>query len=272
MGFAGKIVLSLIARFKGLGFLEWAGIASLVDTVLTYNVKKELYSIVAEEMSARAGLALDPEDPFSDASVAGAVGQKIGIPFRSFKDQAMIKEDLDAYAVGLISSKSGYVVRSVQNVAMLQEDFLRIGAAELSSRLGLPAGVMPAPGAEFDPVEIRAQLLAWAKAELMNEMGGDVGIMAGDILGAADLEGVAAEINTRLAALGSIENVTARQLAVRIANDMATAAVVDYQRVAVGGSKRSRRQASLRAAQKKFRARHGNRQKYIPLGMVFNVP
>lgn len=224
-----------------------------------------------EQAAYYAGLSLDPEDPWSDASIAGAVGQKVGIPFRSFKDSDMIREDLDSFAVGLISAKSGYQVRSIQNVATLKEDFLQIGTAELSARLGLPAGVMPGPGAVFDPVEIRAQLLTWAKAELMAQVNENVGIGVADVLAAADLEGTAAELNSRLVSLGSVENVTARQLAVRIANEMATAAVVDYQRVALGASKRSRRQESLRAAQAKFRARHGNRQVYVPLGMAASV-
>lgn len=226
---------------------------------------------VVEQAAFYAGLSLDPDNPWSDGSIAGAVGQKVGIPFRSFKNPDMIREDLDGYAVGLIESKSGYNVRSIQNVALLKEDFLRIGAAELSARLGLPAGVMPAPGAQFDPVEIRAQLLTWAKAELMTEINSQVSIKVEDVLAAADLEGTAAELNARLVSLGSIENVTARQLAVKMANEMATAAIVDYQRVAVGASKRSRRQESLRAAQAKFRATHGNRQVYVPLGMAANV-
>lgn len=226
---------------------------------------------VVEQAAARAGLQLDPDSPWSDASIAGAVGQKVGIPFRSFRDPEMIREDLDGYATGLISQKSGYVVRSVQNVAMLREDFLRIGAAELSARLGLPAGVMPEPGAQFDPVAIREQLLIWAKAELMAQVNESVQIGVNDLLTSGALDEVVNDINSQLAAVGSIENISARQLAVRLANDMATNAVVDFQKFAGSNSKRSRRQESLRAAQAKFRARHGNRQIYVPLGMTSTV-
>lgn len=247
------------------------GLASMWNDFSLADLERMLKEWVVSQAAYYAGLNLDPDNPWSDASIAGAVGQKVGIPFRSFKNPGMIREDLDGYAVGLIQSKSGYNVRSIQNVALLKEDFLRIGAAELSARLGLPAGVMPAPGAQFDPVEIRAQLLTWAKAELMTEINQQVSIKVDDVLAAADLEGAAAELNARLVSLGSIENVTARQLAVKMANEMATAAIVDYQRVAVGASKRSRRQESLRAAQAKFRAAHGNRQVYVPLGMAATV-
>lgn len=247
------------------------GLASMWNDFSMAELEALLKDWIVKQAAYYAGLQLDPDNPWSDASIAGAVGQKVGVPFRSFKDPRKIKEDLDDFAVGVISQKSGYTVRSVQNVAMLKEDLLRIGAAELSSKLGLPAGVMPAPGAVFDPVEIRAQLLIWAKAELLAEMNEAVSVKVADVLAMEDFEAAANEMNSRLLAAGSIENVTARQMAVRVVNEMATAAVVEYQEFALNGSKRSRRQASLRAAQAKFRAIHGNRQVYVPLGMNANV-
>lgn len=257
----------------GVKLAAWAG--SALSSYGLYAMFKDfsldqLVGLVkawaVEQAAFYAGLNLDPENPWSDASIAGAVGQKVGIPFRSFKDSDMIREDLDSFAVGLISAKSGYQVRSIQNVATLKEDFLQIGTAELSARLNLPAGVMPGPGAVFDPVEIRAQLLTWAKAELMAQINENVSVKVADILAAGDLEGVAAELNARLASLGSVENVTARQLAVRIANEMTTNAIVNFQKVSVIESARSRRSESLRRAQQKFRAAHGNRSMYVPLG------
>lgn len=267
--FLAPLVPGLIAW--GGRALATYGLARLFSDNSIQELEDLLMGWVVRWVAEKSGLVLDPADPLSDASLAGAVGGRVGFPIRSLKNLDMIREDLDSFAVGLISAKSGYQVRSIQNVATLKEDFLQIGTAELSARLGLPAGVMPGPGAVFDPVEIRAQLLTWAKAELMTQVNENVGIGVADVLAAADLEGTAAELNSRLVSLGSVENVTARQLAVRIANEMATAAVVDYQRVALGASKRSRRQESLRAAQAKFRARHGNRQVYVPLGMAATV-
>lgn len=247
------------------------GLAKLFSDESIDDLVQIVKSWVVEQAAHYAGLQLDPDAPWSDASLAGAVGQKLGIGLRSLRDKDMIVQDLDVFVVDQISSRSGYVVRSVFDVQILREDLLRIGAAEMTARLGLPAGVMPGPGAVFDPVEVKAQLLTWAKAELMAQVGEGVQIAANDLLSSTDLPGVAAEINSRLASMGSAENVTARQIAVRIANEMATAAIVDYQRLAIKNTKRSRRQASLRAAQEKFRRTHGNRQIYVPLGMVVNV-
>lgn len=247
--------------------LAAGGLVALVSETSVAELWDRLKVLIVAEVARVSGLQLDPDDPFTDASMAGAVGQKISVPLRSLKNMAMIREDLDGYATELISSKSGYTVRSVQNVAMLKEDFLRIGAAELSARLGLPAGVMPSPGAVFDAGDVRAQLLLWAKAELMAEVSSEASIKAADILGAVDLEATAAGLNARFDAKGLIDYVSAKQIAVRIASEMATDAIVEFQRFAINGSKKSRRRELLRAAQAKFRAAHGNRQKYVPLGM-----
>ena len=256
------------------GLIAWGGRALAtygLARVFSDNSIQELEDMlmgwVVGWIAQKSGLVLDSEDPLSDASLSGAVGARLGFPVRSLKNLDMIREDLDGYAVGLISAKSGYEVRSIQNVATLKEDFLRIGAAELSARLGLPAGVMPGPGAVFDPQQVRVQLLTWAKAELFADMSHGVGVSLDNIRAMADVEGLAAELSGKLAAAGSVQTITARQIAVRISNEMATKAVTDYQRYALNGSKRSRRQELLRAAQAKFRAAHGNRQKYVPLGM-----
>ena len=230
-----------------------------------------LVGFVVEQAATKAGLALDPEDPFSDASMAGAVGARIGVTIRSLKNQAMIREDLENYAVGLISQRVGYEVRSVSNVAIMREDFQRIGCALLTERLQLPVGILPAAGGEINAAEIKQNLLGWAKAELLAGVGDQVAISLDDLQQIGDVEGLAVQLNGRLSAMGSPESVTARQIALHISNKLAVSAIADYGRVSEEISKRTRRQLQLRAAQSKFRAAHGNRQKYVPLGMVATI-
>lgn len=242
------------------------GLAGLFTSNPLQELERMLKAWVVEEAARRAGLDLDPDNPWTDASISNAVGQRVGIPIRSLRDPVMVREDLDNFAADLISAKSGYTVRSVVDVGMLKEDLLQIGTAEFSARLGIPAGVMPGAGVAFDPVAVREQVLTWAKAELMTRVNDDVMLKLGEIIAAGDLEAVAIEMNGTLQAMSSDETVTARQLAVQIASRMATAAVTDYNKLALSGSKKQRRRELLRWYQKKFRARHGNRQKYIPLG------
>lgn len=223
----------------------------------------EIKSAVVAEVARLSGLSLDPDDPFSDASMANAVSVRVGIPLRSVKDQAMIWEDLDVYAAGLVSEKSGYQISSITNIAALRSDLERVGAAIITERTGIPLGSVGA----FDPAGVREQVLLWAKAELLANMGDELGFSVQEIISAGGIEAVASDLNSRLNNIGSIEAVTSRQLAVKIAEKMASSAVADFGRAAGGMDKKNRKRALGRAAQAKFRAAHGNRQQYIPLGM-----
>lgn len=247
------------------------GLAKLASDEPVQELKRVVLGFVIESAARYAGLELNEDDPLSDASFSNAVSLRVGFPIRSLRDKEMIREDLDNFAAGLISERSGYLVRSVSSVDLLKEDLLQIAGAEMSARLGLPVGVMPGAGQAFDAVAVREQILMWAKAELMTQISGEIMISVEEIIGAGDLEGAAMQMNTDLLDAGSIENVTARQMAVRIASRLATAAVTDYNKLALSGSKKTRRRELLRAAQAKFRRAHGNRQQYIPLGMVGTV-
>lgn len=269
-----RIVAMVVARLKAATLLEWVAaggsIASLVDTLMQGDLKRQAGEVITEEVAKRAGLNLDPDDPFSDASLAGAIGEKMGFTLRSVRDRAMIAEDLEAYALGVVAQKTGYTLRSVHDPVIIKADIERIGLALLSQRLGIPVGVLEA-GEEIDVATIKQNLLTWAKAELMAEVNAEVAIRANELIGAGNLEQVAASLNSKLAEAGSIENVTGRQIAVRCASQMAATAVADYGKLATSMSKRSRRQLQLRDAQQKFRAKHGNRQKYVPLGMAATI-
>ena len=247
------------------------GLAKLASDEPVQELKRVVLGFVIESAARYAGLELNEDDPLSDASFSNAVSLRVGFPIRSLRDKEMIREDLDNFAAGLVSERSGYLVRSVSNVALLKEDLLQIGCAELSGRLGIPVGVFPGAGQTFDAAAVRGQVLAWAKAELMTQINSEVMVSLSEVMGAGDLVAVAEQMNSALSDAGSIENVTARQLAVRIAGQLATSAVVDYNRLALGASKKTRRSESLRAAQAKFRRAHGNRQIYVPLGMMGTV-
>ena len=260
-----QIVMTLVARFKAMGFLEWAGIASLIDTVLTYNVKQEAFRIIVDEVAKRSGMNLNPDDPFSDASMAGAVSERLGFPIRSVKDRAMIVEDVSAAAAAVISEKAGYQIRSIIDADMLREDLVRIGAAKLSEDIGIPAGVIPSDGGVWDRDEIKARLLAWAKAETAADMQARFAEQASALITAHNLEAVAAQMNSRLQAQESARQVTAQQLAFAMVNAIVVDAVAEYGEIATAVNRRSRRQEQMRRAQERFRRAHGNRQRYVPI-------
>lgn len=269
MGFAARVVMMLVARFKALGFLEWAGIASLIDTVLTYNVKKEMFAVVVEFAAKGAGLALDPEDPFSDASLSNAVSERVGFTVRTLKDKESIKQDLEGYALILIEAKTGYRLSSLSNIAALRSDLERVGMQRLSESVGIPLAIPE--GGQLDVDAVRAQVMAWAKPQLIEKLNEEAGFNVAEIITAGGIDAVASDMNSRLSEIGSKQSVTARQIALRVSEKMAVGAVADFGRVAVGLEKKNRKRELNRAAQAKFRRAHGNRAQYVPLGFVAHV-
>lgn len=269
-----RVIGFIFVRMKNLGWLaQWVpAIWWVAEKVYDGDLKKDIYGALCDEVLERAGLSLDRDDPFSDASMAGAVGERLGFPLRSLKNKALIIEDMDKFVSGIVESKTGYKISSFMNASMLREDLTRIASAELTTRLGIPVGVMPQDGEAFDPVAIKERLLVWAKAELMTQMNGDIQAVLSEIEASGDVLAMANGLNLKLAQMGSSENVTARQIAVRVASQMATKSVVEYQRAAIMSTKRGRRQESLRRAQEKFRKKWGNRAQYIPVGWHPNQP
>lgn len=247
------------------------GLARLASDEPIQELKNIVIGWIVEQAASQAGLQLDPADPFSDASMAGAVGVRVGIPLRSLKNPDTVREDLDAFAANLVSQKSGYQITSVSNVAILKSDLERAACAILTAKLGIPAGVLPGEGEALDPIAIKERLLVWAKAEVMQRIESEAGVTLAELQQIGDLEALAVEMNGRLSSMGSDEQFTARNIALHMANRLATDAVTQYGQAAQDMSKRTRRQLQLRDAQAKFRARHGNRQQYVPLGMVATV-
>lgn len=268
MGAALRLAVALYSVVRAWamkpGVLLSAGM--LAEYMRENGVVSAIQSWVVSEAAQQAGINLDPDAPFSDASLSGAFSEKTGIAIRSLKDRAMIEEDIDAHAAAMVSDRSGYTVRSVRNVEVLKEDITNIGISIVSDRLGIPLGITA--GEVWDSEAIKARVLEWAKAELMTRLGGEVAIGVQEILAAGSLEAVANDLNSSLSAVGSAENVTARQIAVKLAGVMATTACVNFGKTARAMSRLDRRRELNRAAQQRFRAAHGNRQQYIPLGMT----
>lgn len=261
-----QIVGGIVSIFgAAYGLLAWSEGKSLAQ--MKQEIERMILDWVVSYAAHKSGLKLNEDDPLSDASLCNAFGERTGVTIRTLKDKNLIKEDLNNYAAQLISSKSGFVVHSVTNVEVLKNDLLRIGAAEMTVRLGLPVGVMPGDGELFDAVEVKKRLMLWAKAEMLADMSNDVNLSLDEIRAMGNIDALANDLNTRLTVAKIDKVVTGRQIAVSVANGMAEKAVVEYQSYVLSASKLDRKRVLNRAAQAKFRAAHGNRQRYIPLGM-----
>lgn len=267
--FLAPLVPSLIAW--GGRALATYGLARLFSENSVQELEEMLTGWVVGQVAARAGLQLDPQSPFSDASLAGAVSQKTGVPLRSLKDRAMIEEDLDDYAAALVSSRIGFQLSTLRDPVRLRADFERAALAVITEKTGIP--LVPAAEGETLSVDtIKAQVEDWAKARVMTELSTKAGA-ALEELGAAgvDFESLAQTMNEKLAALGSANVVDARMVALEVAERLVSSSVAQLHQTAVVGTKKSRRALQVLKAQQRFRALHGNRQKYVPLGMSANI-
>lgn len=259
------------------GLIAWGGralatygLAKLFSENSIEDLEKLITDWVVVQVADRAGLNLDPDAPFTDASLAGAISERTGITIRSLKDKDMIKEDAENFAIQQISGRTGYTLNSVTDPEIIKQDLIRIGLAIASEKTGIPLGL--AESGELDITALRENLLTWAKAQLLANVGEEVSIVVNEIIAVGGLEAIAESLNSRLKASGSIESITARQLALKVVDKIASKAVSDYGRVAIGLDKKNRKRELNRAAQERFRRAHGSRQKYIPLGMDLYGP
>lgn len=87
----------------------------------------------------------------------------------------MVEEDVENYAALLVSEKSSYQIHSVTNTTILRADLERIAAAVLSEKIGLPLGVLPGDGEEFNGADLICFLL---RGDGMNSTTAFFGIIA----------------------------------------------------------------------------------------------
>lgn len=263
-----RLIAMIMARAKTMGWLQWAGVGWLAEKIYNGDLKGDVYNAITAEVAERTGMELNPDDPLSDASLSNAVSERFGMPIRSFRDQQMIREDLENYAARVVSEKSGYEVRSVTNIDILKADLIRIAAAELSGRLGIPAGVIDGDGGEFNAEAVKGRLLEWAKAQLLTVIEQEGAEIMEGFLMSANMQAVVTQVNDALRNGGSDVVLSERALAVSITSQLAAKAVTSFMKTTTRNVKRERRIEQLRLAQQRFRARHGNRMQYVPLGYV----
>lgn len=243
--------------------LMGAGLAWLTTESGLLTLWEDIKKAIVKEALERGGLELNPDDPFSDASLSNALSLRTGVTIRTLKDKDSIREDIETYALDLMQQKTGYTITTLRDVERMKYDFMVIGLAIVQQKTGIPL-TPPAYGEPWADV-IKANVEDWARAKVQTEMAAQVGTALAAIEAHGDLEGIVGRMNTRLADIGSIQTLNVRQLAMEVAEGLASSAVDRFQLAASGVKTRSRRSEQLRAAQRRFRERWGNRSTYNPV-------
>lgn len=102
------------------------------------EIRDELNAEVAERALALAGVELDKNDPFSDASMCGAIGKKTGVELRTMRDRDSIRKDVEHWALARLEEKTGLHIRNIHDKEKTKKDLLRFASPVVSNATGLP--------------------------------------------------------------------------------------------------------------------------------------
>ena len=258
--------VSLAARLTPIFRSKWAWMSAGALAAKTVDIYDEVKKWAVVEVAERAGLQLDPDNPFSDASFCNALYQKTGVQFRTLLDRASVEQDLESYAIEQIQMRTGFqmTVTSFRDVEGLKLDLVNIGLYTVQQRTGIPVAQVSGTPGEWGP-QIKEQLLTYAEAELRQKLAGDAQNIAAKMGELVDLDALAGQINQRLSDIGSTQDIDVRGLALSIAQQVSAGAVNRFQVQAAKMNKQDRRAVQNREAQRRFREKWGDRRQYVPL-------
>lgn len=78
--------------------------------------------LIAQYALEHYGITVDPNDPFSSASVSGAITQKTGIPITDIYNKESVLNDLGLYVAGQINGRLGTTFSTVYPVETFQAE------------------------------------------------------------------------------------------------------------------------------------------------------
>lgn len=241
-------------------------LGALANYAREHGVWRAIEEWAAEQALERAGLELDEEDSLSDASFCHALEKRTGIVLRTLKDKVSVEEDIQAHVVMLIQQKTGFqmTVTNFRDVEALKLDLVNIGLWTVQQRTGIPIGQVSGTPQEW-AVQIKEQLFTYAEAELRQKLASDAQNIAAKMGELVDLDALAGQINQRLADIGSAQDIDVKGLAISIAQQVSAGAVSRFQVLATKMNKQDRRAVQNREAQRRFRAKWGDRRSYLPV-------
>ncbi len=254
MDLALRLIVMLIARFKALGFLEWVGITAVINQVADSAFARGVEVCVSDAVFDWTGIRVRPEALATSFGWSEGISAKLGVPLRDITNRQMVKEDVLAAAAGMIAEKSGVLLTDVTDAEKIRADVMKYGAG----RLATDAGIYLSDPSSIEA--IKADLKLWGKQQAMSEVAGDLAAE----LNLKDSDGV--RLRELLAARG-YAGVKPVDL-LKNANVLLVGYAREEFARAESITKKTARRLQLREAQSKFRRAHGNRQKYVPLGMT----
>lgn len=139
-----KVLVGWVARLATVRGMAWlaAGAAAqgweLGSPEAFRRFKSSVYEFAASMALEFCGLDLDQSDPFSDASMCGAIGKKTGVELRTMRDRDSIRKDVEHWALARLEEKTGLHIRNIRDKEKTKKDLLRFASPVVSNATGLP--------------------------------------------------------------------------------------------------------------------------------------
>lgn len=275
------VVPALVALFEALvgvilrvasmrGFAWLAGSAAVQGWALAKPeefkaFRTDFYEFGAAIFLEFGGISLSKTDPFSDASICNALGEKTGIALRTVKDRESIREDVEHWALASLEAKTGLHIRNLRDKPGVVKDVMRFASPVVAEATGLPLSDIS--DAETVKAEITNHLKDRALVLLSQDID-RVKSLVGDALGAAGT--TMEQLLDDVVRKGGVDPVTGQS---NVKIDITMIALSVLARALIVADKRrrdeesarqkgSRRAEQMRGALKRFREVHGSRMHY----------
>lgn len=224
------------------------------------DIEKMVYGWVVQQAAAQA-FNLDRSDPFSDASLAGAISERLNVPLRSVRDRAMIEEDLLAYAATKIYERSGVRLSNLKSADVTKRDLIRHAGSLITLHTGIPLADIT------DREQTIADVKEWGLSQVYAKMGEDAqaALTHLGLNGGVDVEGIVNQVNATLHG-GGTEPLSTKKVVMAMLHSQISQQIARVATRAALTAMKSRRQLQMQAASMRFRERNGHRMKYIRLG------
>ena len=261
-------LLAKAVTIKGLAWLVGSAAVSgwsLGNPDEYQEAKKDFYELVVSLFANVAGVNLSLSDPFSDASICNAIGEKTGMALRTVKNRESIRVDVERWALAMLEEKTGLHIKNVRDKAGVVKDVMRFASPVVADATGIP--LRDISDAEKTKSDIKNYLEDRALVVLSHD------VERVKVLANAALESVGSGLEAlaeKIMKKGGIDPVTGRPnvavIAELVALGLLARALIDADKrrraEEVEEQKGARRKVQVRAAVQRFRERHGHRTYY----------
>lgn len=239
-------LLASTGAAAGAGALGGEYVSALV-TGDAGALQKQLLKAAAVVVEYETGLQLDDDDPFGGGSMGSAVTQKSGVPVRNLYDKEGVREDLEHFALDQFSLKTGYQLSSLRDPERIKADVVAIGISIMEEKVHFPLTQIMS---EEDPKQAMIEYFTPLVIDRITKE-----VESRDI----NAESLIVQIQAKTGA-----KFTKRQINKALNSKLIQQSLQYIAKKRQKGAD-TRRRLQNRAAQARFRAKHGNRAKYVRL-------